>query len=313
MTLLEQLGGLQHRALLGLVRRATRLRRATLTPRGAYRAEGLALPALVRSGEGPPVVFVHGFGADKESWLSLAAQIERTRPLVLLDLPGFGEAPHVSRERASAKAQASAVVAALSGLPDVHGFGETHARSAHFVGSSMGGGISQRVAADFPDRAASLALIGSVGPLLERSDALSLIEAGDNPLVVRSTDAVHRMMDLVMERRPPMTRAMVAYVARERMLRADPLHALFEGWASTMMGSDGIPSDLSTIRAPTLVIHGERDRVLPASTGRALAAGIPGARLELLRGVGHVPSFEAPRHVARALEAHWARTETRPS
>jgi pimeloyl-ACP methyl ester carboxylesterase len=61
---------------------------------------------------------------------------------------------------------------------------------------------------------------------------------------------------------------------------------------------------LGGIRAPTLVLHGTEDRMLGAANGRAIAAAIPGARLELLEGVGHMFWWEQPARSAELVAAH---------
>jgi pimeloyl-ACP methyl ester carboxylesterase len=63
---------------------------------------------------------------------------------------------------------------------------------------------------------------------------------------------------------------------------------------------------LSEIRAPTLVVHGTADQMLAAANGEQIAGLIPGARLELLDGVGHLFYWEQPERVAQLISAHAA-------
>ena len=62
-------------------------------------------------------------------------------------------------------------------------------------------------------------------------------------------------------------------------------------------------ADLAKIEVPTLIVHGDRDKVVDVETGRGLAGRMPHARLEVLAGIGHVPQLEEPRRVARLTEA----------
>jgi pimeloyl-ACP methyl ester carboxylesterase len=59
---------------------------------------------------------------------------------------------------------------------------------------------------------------------------------------------------------------------------------------------------VETIRAPTLVVHGDADPLIPVDNGVALAARIPGARLELFEGVGHIPTWEATERLATLVD-----------
>jgi pimeloyl-ACP methyl ester carboxylesterase len=108
-------------------------------------------------------------------------------------------------------------------------------------------------------------------------------------------------MRFVAEKSPPLPRAVGAYLGSDRFARRDAQTELFEGWILPAEG-DGVPEDLEAIKAPALVIHGTKDRLIHPSTGRALAERLPNARLEMLEGVGHVPMIEAPKVTAQLIE-----------
>ena len=260
----------------------------------AAEIDGVQVPFFVR-GWGPPIVLVHGFGADKESWLlfagALAALRLRGRSVVIPDLPGFGAAGAIPAERASAKWQARA----LAGLLDRLGYAR-----AHLVGNSMGGGISLRFAQDYPERLTSMSLLCSVGPLVVKSELNLALDRGENLLLLESADDMDRLLEFVFASPPKSSRAIRAYLAQDRFARRDAQAALFRGWIDPKDG-EGVPENLESIRTPALVIHGLEDRLIHPSTGEALAARIPGARLELLAGVGHGPQLEAPRQVAKLV------------
>ena len=69
----------------------------------------------------------------------------------------------------------------------------------------------------------------------------------------------------------------------------------------------GLPEDWSSVRAPALVIHGDKDRVIHPATAEALAASLPKAEISILAGIGHIPQLEDPRRVARLMEGFLAR------
>jgi len=140
------LGRLQFQAL-------RRLTTAGMTA-GEVVVDGVAMPYL-SCGAGVPVLLIHGFGADKETWLPLTLALSRSRRVIMMDLPGFGAATQVGSDRGHARAQAAAV----AGFADALGY-----YRVHLCGNSMGGGISLRFAADYPERVRSMALICSAGP-----------------------------------------------------------------------------------------------------------------------------------------------------
>jgi abhydrolase domain-containing protein 6 len=262
---------------------------------------GVRVPFLVH-GWGLPVVLVHGFGADKESWLLFARAFRAPGRCVLIpDLPGFGAAGEIPPERASAKHQARA----LAGLLDHLGYAR-----AHLVGNSMGGGIVLRFAHDYPARASSLTLIDSVGPLVDKSEMNLAMDRGENPLLLEGPDDFDRFTRFVLEKQPPpLPRPVRRYIAEERFARRDAHALLFRGWIQPSAG-EGVPEDLESIATPAFVIHGLKDRVIDVSTAKALAQRLPNAHLELMDGIGHAPQMEAPNRVAAMVDRFVSETES---
>ncbi|MBA3393807.1 MAG: alpha/beta fold hydrolase [Deltaproteobacteria bacterium] len=275
-------GGVQLRAMHRAVGLAAGVR-PQVTPDGvAY---------LARPGRrGLPLVGVHGFGGDKETWLLMAALVPRARGITLVDLPGHGRSADVAERDASIRHHAEAVLRVL----DHAGIDR-----AVLCGNSMGGGVALRLAASWPARVAGLVLVASVGRDVHEGGALAWID-GENPMIPREAD-IDRFMALVLERPPPVGRAVIRHVITERARRADALHRLFRGFILAP-GPDGVPTDLGAIKQRALVIHGEQDRIIDKAVAEDLASALPDAELVVMRGVGHAPQLEAPRHTARIIE-----------
>jgi len=273
------------------------MRRLLVTVTGCRRrvvdVAGLRIPLLER-GSGPPLLLLHGFGADKETWLLMVRHLGRRRRLIIPDLPGFGEAPAVPAARASAAAQA-AVIAELAAALGID--------RCDLAGNSMGGGISQRLAADHPALVRSMVLICSTGPERRKSPVRLAIERGENPLLPRTVDEAERFTKLIFERSPPLPRALQRYYAHDRVTRSPQLAVMWEGWDTPAAGT-GIPDEdqLSRLAVPALIIHGDHDQLIHPDTAEALAASLPHAELVMLHGIGHVPQIEAPRRTARLIE-----------
>ena len=174
---------------------------------------------------------------------------------------------------------------------------------AHVVGVSMGGALVQLLALDFPDRVASIVLISTspAGPapdLPPPTDAYRAFaaEAPDDPVAEVRVLNGDRPFD---EAR---VRSLVARdIARARNSESAQNHMLLEG---------GEPwrDRLGTIAVPTLVIHGTADALFPLGHGRALADEIPGARLLVLDGAGHVLDPADHETVVRAILDHTSQT-----
>ena len=181
------------------------------------------------------------------------------------------------------------LVADAAGVLDAYGI-----RAAHAVGASAGGALAQLFALDFPDRVLSLVLISTsaatpgdrqLPPATERYRrfvAEANVDWSNEQSVVEYLVGYARV--LAGEERPfpeADVRELVRRdVRRARNIAASENHGLVaEGGAAR--------APLSSIAAPTLVIHGTADPMFPLEHGQALAEEIPGARLLLLEGAGH--------------------------
>jgi abhydrolase domain-containing protein 6 len=276
------LGGVQLRAMTRAIQLAARVR-------SERTADGVAY--FARDGRrGLPVVAIHGFGGDKETWLLMAALIGRARGIVGIDLPGHGRSDDVAEARASIRHHAEAVVRTLDHLG---------LERAIVCGNSMGGGVALRLAASWPDRVAGVVLVASVGRDVHAGGARAWAD-GNNPLIPRADD-VEQFMALTLERPPPVGRAVIRYVVTQRVQRAEALRRMFRGFV--LAGGDaGVPTEVGHIACPALVIHGDQDRIIDKHTSEDLTRALPRAELVMMRGVGHVPQLEAPRATSRLVE-----------
>src|SRR5579883_2876703 len=122
-------GKAQYRALTGVARRLARVRRKATVIQGVHVPYFVRRPPWILGGTtGDPLVFVHGFGGDKEGWLLTASMVGRRRALVIPDLPGFGAAGSIPKRGASAASQARVLAALLD---------ELRMPRAHVIGNSM--------------------------------------------------------------------------------------------------------------------------------------------------------------------------------
>ena len=277
------IGGVQLRAIEAAVSVVARVT-ARRTPDGiAYLARAAR--------RGLPLVGVHGFGGDKETWLLMAALVPSARGVVLVDLPGHGKSADVAQEAASIRHHAEAVVRALD---------QERVERAIVCGNSMGGGVALRLAASWPDRVAGMVLVASIGRDVHDGPARAWTH-DNNPLIPRESE-IERFMELALERPPPVGKAVIRHVVTERARRADALYKLFRGFMLAG-GEAGVPHDLAAVAQRALVIHGEQDRIISKRVAEDLTLALPRAELVMMRGVGHAPQLEAPRATARLVEA----------
>jgi pimeloyl-ACP methyl ester carboxylesterase len=265
------------------------------------------------AGGGEPALYVHGLGGASTNWTDFAALLATRLDAESPDLPGFGWSPPpaaAGRRAYSITAQADLVIALLARRPG----------PVHLVGNSMGGAISIQVAARRPDLVRTLTLISPAVPDLKPRQGSDralplLLVPGVDKLVARRLDRLsparrtRALLELVYGDPAVVPANRIAEAEAEFARRAGLAHST-EALARAFRGLVGaylLPGERSMwrlaarITAPTLLVWGDRDRLVHVSNAPRTARTIAGSRLLVLPGVGHVAQLEAPETTARAV------------
>ena len=251
--------------------------------------------------EGPreavPVVLLHGSNADLHTWQPWTDRMKDRYRVIRFDQRGHGltgAAPDGDYSRAAFAADVERVAEKL-GLE-------------RFVlaGNSMGGGIALDYALAHPDRLAGLVLVDAAGaPQLEKAK-------GNIGFTIARTPVLGRLMGQVTPR-SLVERSLRQSVSNQAIVTPQAVDRYWEllrypgNRAATMSRFSAAPQPfaaeaLGRLTVPTLIIWGEQDPLIPLASGKWLASHIPGARIEALRGIGHIPMEEAPDASAAALD-----------
>jgi len=225
------------------------------------------------SGEG--VIFVHGVGSSAAIWdYQLPAFGERYRAAAI-DLRGNGAGADVEPAAITREGFVEDVLA----VADALGF-----ERFHFVGCSLGGVVGFELWRAVPQRLRSLVFVGSFAAYPNaQAYAQGVVDAvtraGSMDVFARERAA---KLGLPPQRQDETVRQMAAK-------RVDSYIA--STWATWTGDYRAL---LKSIDVPTLVIYGERDAIAPRELSEEIAAGIPGARLEMIPNAGHVTNADAP-------------------
>ncbi len=232
-----------------------------------------------------PVLLLHGFGADLNSWMFTQPVLAEAGRAIALDLPGHGGS---TKEVGAGDADAltGAVAAALDALGIAR---------AHLVGHSLGGAVAACLAARRPDRVATLTLIASagLGPEINAAFIDGFIRAA------RRKDAVE-VLHLLVHDPALVSRTMVEDVLRYKRLDGVTAaletiaHAWFAGGRQTL----DLVAALTAANAPVQVIWGRDDRIIPVAHAEALAAHLP---VHVVAQAGHLPHMEKSGEVNRLI------------
>jgi len=250
----------------------------------------------ITMGSGPDVVLLHGSPSSTYTWRSVIEPLARGHRVHAIDLPGYGFSDKPAGAPYDAAWEAANVVAYM----DAAGI-----QRATLVGNSMGGHVAAEVAITHPDRVAALVLIAAAGlpPAHAKAPPLSLRMLGWPIIgpVLRSLPARGRVRDGLRE----------AVYDPETISDADvdayyaPLRSA--GGTNGLLGymEAPLPPDqthrVQRITAPTLIITGDTDRLVPMDTAKEYHELIGGSEILVLGKTGHLPQEERPVRVVEEV------------
>jgi pimeloyl-ACP methyl ester carboxylesterase len=263
-------------------------------------------------GDGKPLLMVHGLGGNALNWMAVGPQLARTHHTIGIDLVGFGQTPLFQR---------SAAVGANAEL--VHSFIEkVIGEPVVLMGNSMGGHIAILVAADHARWVSALILVDPAipGAHIRRPDpamlgvgaALSIPGLAEMLLDWRVRELgperlVRQTMALVCADPsrvdPQLLEAHIELTRERSRLGPQSSRAFTQATRSLAlrMADPRFWVRVERVKAPTLVVHGDRDRLIPISAARDLIRRRPDWTLEVLEAAGHVPMIETPDRFVRVV------------
>jgi pimeloyl-ACP methyl ester carboxylesterase len=271
----------------------------------------------VRETPGPdatPAVYVHGLSGSATNWTDLAALLATRAAGTAVDLPGFGLSQPLASRDYSPSGHADALLCFLAG----------RGRPVHLLGNSFGGAVALSVAARRPELVRTLTLVSPAMPDLR-----------PDPRRVSDPKLLLALLPLIGKRARAELGAMDSRARAEQVVRlcfGDPENALEHRLAETareLAARDGLAwaheaaertgramvagwlrgeslwSVAARVPVPTLVVWGDRDRLMSPRLAARTTSTLPRGRLLALPGVGHIPQIERPVSVARAVLGMW--------
>jgi 3-oxoadipate enol-lactonase len=261
-------------------------------PEPAVHAVGPAARIAARTGgTGPAVLLLHGVGTASASFRAQFDGLGDAFELIAWDAFGYGRS---GDPPPSAALDDYADAAAT--LLDVRGV-----REAHVAGVSWGGVVATRLALRHPGRVRTLALVSST---CGRKDNQAVRDGFPARIASLTRDGVRAWAEARLDRQVSPT---ASAELRREIVETAVASVRLPGFAAalgTLADTDHRPR-LGAVRAPAVVLAGERDPVTGVAESRVLAAGIPGAELVLVPGGGHLLNQEVPGAVNEVLRRHW--------
>jgi len=238
---------------------------------------------------GEPILLIQGLGADSRGWALQRIALARRFWCIAIDNRGVGGSSSAPRPYSLERMAHDAME-----ILDQEGI-----ESAHVMGASMGGAISQIVAVEFPERVRSVVLACTACRHHEwrrellREWADRVLERGMGAL---ASDGLHWLVDPRLHRRFGLWLNLMA----RNLLQATP-EAFAAQVDAILDADDTLRFELASVRAPSLVITGSQDLLTPFGDAEELAELLPNSRLFELRGAGHALMVLAPNAYNRAV------------
>ena len=241
----------------------------------------------LEGGQGETILLLHGFGADKDNWPRFAESLTENYHVVAVDLPGFGESSKIATDSYNIATQ----VKRLNRIVETLGL-----QKFHIGGNSMGGAISGKYAVSYPDKVLSLALLNTAGiHSAQESEFSKLVAKGENPLLSKTPEAFKRTLEFVFVEPPPIPGRIIDYLTRQAVLHRDFNKKIFN---QLVKENYSLEDDLSNITTKTLVIWGDKDRVIHVSSTDVIKNKLPDSTIAILKDCGHLPMLERPEETA---------------
>ncbi len=171
------------------------------------------------------------------------------------------------------------------------------------IGNSMGGYIAAWLAATYPDRIASLALIDPAGVTApQASDMERHLARGHNPFLINSREEFRQFYAMTMASPPWVPGLVLDAIAQRYQRQRDELEEIFRDFRA----SPPMEPKLAEIKCPALLLWGRKDRLIDVSSVPVWSKGIANLRVEVWDGVGHMPMVEQPGILRGCIGSFWA-------
>ena len=257
--------------------------------------QGVKLVYL-EAGSGTPILFIHGFCGNAFNWSEVFGPLSKNYHVIVPDLPGYGKSGCLPQKEKQIMLWYADFLAEFLDKLGV--------KKAVVVGNSMGGSIAVWMAVRHPDKVDKLVLEDAAGL---KGGKLGLFKGvAEMTPASQTISMIHAIFptDPATEAKSPVSEQKRVEVSEARY-NSDlaPCSSKIMKWSVVSMGKNVTEPVLGKIAAPTLIIWGSNDDLLPVATAEKFHAKIPGSRVEIIDGGVHTPMQWRPEAFIKVLEA----------
>lgn len=244
----------------------------------------------LEAGSGPDVILLHGLGGDASNWQPTTAALAKSYHVFVPDQIGFGES-----DKPMINYRVGTLVDFLEGFYKKVGIAK-----ASVVGNSLGGWTAMAFTVAHPERVERLVLVDSAGYSFEKVGGPKPTREALNGLNPSTVEGEKAMIAVIFANKA-LANDQVAQQFFAGHLRKNDGYTIDRFIDSILMGQDVLDGKLGAIKAPTLVIWGRQDALVPLAEGKMFADDIAGSQMTILDNCGHVPQIECAAPFNEAL------------
>jgi triacylglycerol lipase len=235
------------------------------------------------SGAGSSLVLIHGIGSDADEWAFCLGALGAAHRVVALDLPGFGRS-----DKPAIEYNVAGFVDTLRGFLQALGI-----ERVSLMGSSLGGWITAAFALRFPAMVDKAILVDAAG-------LFSDVSALPVDLRVSTREHLREVFQHVFHDPRLVSDALIDLSYRLHLERGDG-PTIENVLQNLQHGRERLDESVRSLKAPTLIVWGEQDAMIPVATARSFQRLIAGSQMEIIPQCGHLPALEKPAELVQRV------------
>lgn len=232
--------------------------------------------SYAEGGTGPTLVFVHGFQGDKKYWVNYIKPIASSYHIVMPDLPAHGDSSFGSDQSFDLTSLANFLDAFLK---------EKNINDFQLIGTSLGGGVSLKYSALFPEKVSKLTLLNPIGIRPEsKKEFLRIVNANKRLFFPSNIPELDELYVYLLGHPLPYNEKIKKYVLSYLIQKKN----IYQKVYTDLISGDDITEDLPNINVPTLLLVGEHDNVSRPIDFEIYSAKMPKCQAILVKDGYHV-------------------------
>ena len=239
----------------------------------------------------PTLVLLHGFGENKDNWNKFVTTLNNKYHVIVPDLAGHGESTSSLNLNYSLEEHAKRLKTFLS---------SKNIKKFHLMGNSMGGGVALMYTSMYSSDVKTLTLMNAIGVVKTKSKMMKYIErTNDNPFFnICTMDAYEKLLDYALQKRPNIPDFIKKELMLQKCANAKIDKYMFK---SLLQNIDNLREVSAGITRPTLIIWGDKDKILHVDNAKLFHKYIQNSKLVILKGIGHMPMLESANKSVKAF------------